>query len=330
MQLSLNKIIFLFLTLSYSANAETPKKEVTRLNEYELDRTVGNQIENPIRAKWKTSEPQAANLAIYATSIPPLDEAMMKRVATHFGLKGELEQIKGDTMGHVGFEISEPNSTNKLKSRSLAYWITTGSFSYAGGGDGHYWDLKNHKLFAEGVPSKEEAKQKAIELLPLFGLSTNDFAYYPNGRIKWASSTSTISYNERGTMERKTVPVEQSVSFYQKIPNSGESDGIGDGGSVRFSFGRAAKISQIEWCFRKLEKAGEAKPKTSREILRDLKNRNAWTWHETIPTDLTITNCVLAYPQGNSFLNQKYLWPFYRLIGSAKGNAVTLFVPLEY
>ena len=92
-----------------------------------------------------------------------------------------------------------------------------------------------------------------------------------------------------------------------------------------------AKVSSIEWFFRKMEKTGQAKPKTSKEIMRDIRNRKAWTWHQTVPSSVTITNCVLAYPQGNSWLNQDYVWPFYMLTGIAsEGRTITLYVPLEW
>ena len=79
------------------------------------------------------------------------------------------------------------------------------------------------------------------------------------------------------------------------------------------------------------EPTGNLDTKTSKEIMRDVRNRKAWTWHQTVPSSITITNCVLAYPQGNSWLNQKHVWPFYMLTGTdSGGRTATLYVPLEW
>jgi hypothetical protein len=112
-------------------------------------------------------------------------------------------------------------------------------------------------------------------------------------------------------VQRKRVVIQQNVSFYQRVPFGGTTVGVGDGGQLRFSFVSEGKVSGIEWFFRKMEKAGEARPKTSKDIMRDIRKRKAWTWHQSVPSSLTVTNCVLAYPQGNSWLNQDYVWPFY-------------------
>ena len=78
-------------------------------------------------------------------------------------------------------------------------------------------------------------------------------------------------------------------------------------------------------------KIGEAKPRTRTQIMGDIARRRAWTWKAYLPSSLTVTNCVVAYPQGNSAFRQKYLWPFYMVTaGSSDGRAATLFVPLDW
>ena len=299
---------------------------------YELERMIGNKVETSVRvAAWKAPEPQRTNLLIYSVLPPQMDEALMRRVAERFGIKGEIEQIRGDTLGHLGFWIKETNPTNSAKSREVKFWLTIGSFSFSSGDDGYLWDIKQHQPLMHGVPNKEEGKQKALELLPLLGLSTNDLEHYSNGRLRWASGASEIGYTDRVDKQRKKAVMARNVSFYQRVPGGGVTAGVGDGGELRFSFVREGKVSRIEWFFRKMEKAGEAQPKTSKDIMRDLRNRNAWTWHQGVPTSLTVTNCVLAYPQGNSWLNQDYVWPFYMVTGTnIEGHTTTFYVPLEW
>ncbi len=312
--------------------AEQGQAALPRPEEHELERMIGNQLETPVRVSaWKASEPQRTNLFIYSVRPPQMDQALMLRVANRFGVKGEIEQIRGDTLGHLGFWIKENNPTNSAKSREVKFWLTMGNFAFSSGDDGYRYDpvRKTHPVY--GVPTKEAAKEKALDLLPLLGLSTNDLEHYANGRVRWASSGSTISYTDGTDKQRKQIVTARNVSFYQRVPGGGTTASVGDGGVVRFSFVSDGKVTSIESFFRNMVKAGEAKPKTSKEIMRDVRNGNAWTWHQTVPPSITVTNCVLAYPQGNSWLNQNHVWPFYMLTGTgSEGHPVTLYVPLEW
>jgi len=321
----------LFIVFPVVAFCEQRGNGVKRPDEYQLERMVGNRLETSISVTgWKAPEPQRTNLFIYSVSPPQVDEALMKRVAERLNVKGEIEQIHEKTLGHIGYWIKEPNLTNSAKWREIKLWLTMQSFTYSAGDDGFRWDVPHHRPLMSGVPTKEEAKAKAIEMLPVLGLGTNDLQHHDRGLETW-SSAATTRYTDRTDRQRKTVVKEQRVSFVQRVPGGGKTVGVGDGGKVEFCFISEGKLSQIDWCFRKMQKAAEAKPKTSKQVTRDLRNGNAWTWKQYVPTTLTITNCVLAYPQGNSWLYQEHVWPFYMLTGvSSGGAAVTLYVPLEW
>jgi hypothetical protein len=322
----------LFVPAAMRSCADARAGGIPRPDSYTLERLVGNPLDEPIRIlAWNARPPPTTNLFIYAASLPAMDEALMHRVAQHFGVKGEITQIKGDTLGHLGFWIRERNPTNEIEDRVVKFWVTKGDFSYSGGSDGHGWDLKNHKPLVSGVPSKEETKRLALELLSLLRLSTNDLAHSPDGRLLSGFSRPTIGYTDRTDKQRKRVVISSSVTFYQKIPGGGVSDGIGDGGAIRFSFGVEGKLFAIEWFFRKLTKAGEAKAKSTADVIQNIRKGTAWTWHQTVRSPITVTDCVLAYPQANSFLHQEYLWPFYRVSATdVDGRTVTLYVPLEW
>lgn len=331
MRLTLRLILPLSL-LVMALCAEEGQAALPQADEHELERMVGNQLETPVQVSaWKTREPQRTNLFIYSVRPPQLDEALMRRVADRFGVTGEIEQIPSDTLGHVGFWIKETNPTNSAKSREVKFWLTMGNFTFSSGDDGYRYDpvKKTHPI--HGVPTKDEAKEMGLKLLPLLGLSTNDLEHYANDRLRWASSGSSVSYTDRTDKQRKKIITARNVSFYQRVPGGGTTASVGDGGVVRFSFVSDGKVASIEWLFRNMVKAGETRPKTSNEIMRDVRSRNAWTWHQTLPSSITVTNCVLAYPQGNSWLNQNHVWPFYMLTGTAsQGHPVTLYVPLEW
>lgn len=196
---------------------------------------------------------------------------------------------------------------------------------------GFGWDIKNHKPLAEDVPTTEQARQKALDLLPLLGLSQDSLEHDADGAIRCAFSTDQVGYVDRRDKQRKRAIVSRSVTFCQKVPGGGTTIGVGNGGQLRFTFRSGCRVSSMEVFFRRLVKDSEANPKTSERIIRDLKTRNAWTWHEHLPPSVVVTNCVLSYPQGNSWLDQKYVAPFYMLTGTdAGGRGVTLYVPLEW
>jgi hypothetical protein len=297
----------------------------------DMERIVGNQIENAVQiASWKADKPQQTNLFIYSAQRPKLDEALLRRVAGRFSLTGQVKQISGDTMGHVGYAIKEANPPVPAKPRSVFFWVTMGNFGYETGDDGDRFNpaTKTHEV--RGVPEKEDAKQEALKLLPVLGLSTNDLEHYPNGRIRWASSPKSISYTDKEDKKRKTLTIARNVAFFQRVPGGGTTTGVGDAGQLRFTFVSERKVANIEWFFRSLHQEGQAKPKTIDDITRDLAERNAYTWNQSVPSSIAVTNCVLSYPQGNSWLDQKEVWPFYKLDGVASdGRAISLFIPLS-
>lgn len=299
---------------------------------YVLERTVGYQVESPPRrVEWKAPEPIQTNLTVYSASIPPFDRALMQRVADHFQVRGDIKQFTDRDTSAFGYLIEERNPTNRMTVRDVAYIATTGAFRYSTADRGDRWDIKNHKPLVHGVPDKVEAKEIAVKLFPLLGISTNDLHHRPDGRLFASYGEEGVTYNERVTMERKRVVIQRSVSFYQKIPGGETVSSVGDGGQVRFTFVSDGKVAGIEWFFRKLEQAGLAKSKSRQELIKDIKAGRCWTWHQKVPRYLTVTNCELAYPQGNSGTYQPYVWPFYMVTGTGEeGRPVTLFVSAKW
>lgn len=321
----------LLLVLFSILNGEPASLGIPKPSEAELERLVGNRTESAIKTvRWKADEPQKTNLFIYSVKPPKFDESLIERVAKYFGIPGELEPFLKNHPHSPGYWIRQVNATNVGKSRSVSVSLLKGTFSYSAGDDGYRYDFQAKRPNVRGVPEKEQAKQLALNLLPLLGLSTNDLEHYANGRIAWSSGSSDIGYTDRTDMQRKKVAMARQVTFFQRVPGGGTTASVGDGGQLRFVFVSEGKVSEIEWFFRPMEKAGAARPKGSQQIVREIEAGKAWTWFGNVPSSLTITNCVLAYPQGNSSLGQQHVWPFYRLIGAGGGHAVTLFVPLEW
>jgi len=297
-------------------------------DDYVLERTVGYQPDMPPRnVLWRAPEPRWTNLIVYSAQIPEFNPDLMRRVAAHFGVKGEIERFDEPLVGAFGYWIRERNWTNRCVTRDVAFIVTTGAFRYGTSDSGNRYDpkTKTHPNYA--VPNKTEALERALQLLPLLKVTTNDLQLRADGTLLVGYDENVISYNDRQTRERKRVVIQRGVTFYQRMPAGSALSTVGDGGKLRFSFVSGGEVSGIEWFFRKLTPAGQAKPKSSKQIVKDIKAGRCWTWHQHVPESLTVTNCELAYPQGNSMTHQDYVWPFYMVTGIGPDQRrVTLFV----
>jgi hypothetical protein len=311
-------------------------------DDYLLERIVGNRIDTSIPSvEWKTAEPASMPPAIYSAELMPFDAALMERVARAFSVAGEVVPIPESPMkfearfgsllnGPVGFWINDGGATNSGHHGCVAYYHR-GLFFYGSGEEPYHYDLLSKTFLVHGVPENPEAIRKAVALFPLLGITTNDLEVRKDGRLVVLGREQTIGYTDRADMKAKRLVVQRTVIFIQRIPQAGVSAGIGDGGTLEFSFGSEGRVAAIQWCFRPLTKVGEAKPMTAKNILRAIHQAKSFCWLETVPHSLIVTNCSLAYPQGNSFLFQDHLWPFYMLTcKSDNRGGITLFVPTEW
>lgn len=301
-------------------------------SEDELERTVGYAFQGRIaEVNWRADEPRQTNLPVYAGTTRGYDETLMRRVADAFGVLGAIEVFRDAPTGAFGYWLRELNPTNRFSQREIAFIVTTGAFRYGTADDGRRYDSKKKAHLEYRVPSKEEAREKALTLLPLLNLSTNDLEHDRHGRLRCAYGESGITYNDRVSGQRKREVIQRSVSFFQRVPSGGTTSSVGDGGQVRFTFVSEGKLTGIEWFFRKLEVAAQAKPRSRQDIIKDIKAGRFWTWQQKVPRALTVTNCELAYPQGNSGTYQPYVWPFYMVSATGKeGGTVTLFLPAKW
>lgn len=124
----------------------------------------------------------------------------------------------------------------------------------------------------------------------------------------------------------------RSVTFFQRVPG-GETLSVGEGGSLEVAFVSEGKLAEIELLFRDIKPVASAKAMSSKQIIDSIRHGKAWTFRASFPDVLTITNCGVAYPQGNSSYRQMYLWPVYRAtgFGTVQGavGTFTLLIPVN-
>jgi hypothetical protein len=322
-------LVVLVWGLSIARGAPIPKS-----CSEDLESLVGEKLERSgTNVRWEAGPLTNTNAAIYSVLPPVLHEGLLKRLASEFGVRGEIEQIPSDKItgiGSIGFWIKEVNPTNSFLYRTVYAHLTTGLIGYASGDDGSRYNFALKKPVPVGVPNKEEALALTLQLLPMLNLSTNDLEHRKNGKVTWGSGESGVSYTDRADKQRKRVVIARHITLYQRIPEGGLSAGIGDGGALRVSFVSDRKIASIELFFRKLAKAGSAPGKSVQAITKSVERGEAWSWDQNIPRSLIVKNWSLAYPQGNSQHLQEYLCPFYALSCIALNDRkVTLYVPLE-
>ncbi|MBM4094868.1 MAG: hypothetical protein FJ276_36475, partial [Planctomycetes bacterium] len=199
-----------------------------------LERTVGYALPSRIgEVLWQADQPRQTNLAVYSARPPDYDEKLMRRVAAAFGVRGEIEVCRDEPTGAFGYLIRELNPTNRLSQREVAFIVTTGAFRYGTADNGWRWDAKKKAHPEYTVPSKEEAREKALALLPLLNLSTNDLEHNRDGRLRYSVGESAISYNDRASGQRKREIIQRSIIFFQRVPCGGATSNVGDGGQLR-------------------------------------------------------------------------------------------------
>ena len=97
-------------------------------------------------------------------------------------------------------------------------------------------DLKNHKPLADAVTPADEALRRALALLPVFAIGTNDLERNADGTLRWTSDTDGTSYNDRADGKRKRYVRQVNITLWQKVPGGGSTLSVGSGGVIRAGF----------------------------------------------------------------------------------------------
>jgi len=299
----------------------------------DLEQLLGQPMPTPIKkVVWATPEPAQTNLTIYSVQPPRYDEHRLKALARFVGVKGEPVRIPDSLDIAPGYWIKYPNPTNSFLWSSVFFSERTGVLGYGTPDNGYRWDLKNHKPLVQGVPTHAEALRRALALLPVLGVTTNDLEINSDGSLRSQFTKDVTGYNDHVTKEHKEMLQKRAVTLFQRVPG-GVTLSVGEGGAFEVAFISEGKLAEIELLFREISPLTSAKSMSTKEIIHSLRRGRAWTFRATLPDSLTITNCAVAYPQGNSSYQQKYLWPVYRVTGFGTADGITntysLLIPTD-
>lgn len=302
-------------------------------NESDQEQLFGHIMPGTIETVvWATSEPARTNITVYSVQPPKYDPQRLKSLADFVGIRGKPVRIPDFNELAPGYWIKFPHPTNSFFWSSVFFSEKTGMLGYGTPDNGYRWDLKNHKPLVQGVPTHSEGLQRALALLPVLGLTTNDIELNSDGTLRRQFTKDVTGYNDLVTKEHKQMLQKRSVILFQRIPG-GETLSVGEGGALEASFVSEGKLVEIALLFRSIQQFGTVKSRSSKQITEAIKQGKAWTFRATLPDQLTITNCAIAYPQGNSSYRQKYLWPVYRATGfgmlDGRANTLTVLVPIN-
>jgi len=183
------------------------------------------------------------------------------------------------------------------------------------------------------VPSEKEGLQKTLDLLPSLGITTNDLEHLPNGQLRHGCEMEVTWYNDRYDEGKRKQYIRQiNIQLWQKIHDGASVLSLGGGGLLRVGFISEGHLAELEMTFRKIKPIGQASPKSSKQLIAMLKKGDGRTFRQSVPSAVTITDCVLVYPEANSITKQNILWPVYALNGFAvedgETNAVHIYEPL--
>jgi hypothetical protein len=295
---------------------------------------IGHRMASAFKVvDWRAGEPPGTDGVIYAVEPPKSDEGFLERFAKAVGVQGEVQRMPSDFVGAPGFWIKEPNPTNRLTWQSVFLSSLSGAVGYGSGEDNHKWDISSHRPTVRGIPTRDEALQKTVALLPVLGISEADLEHNADGTLRWASQTEGTSYIDREDGRRKRYVRQINVRLWQRVPG-GSTLSVGGGGMLTAGFVGEGKLAEAQCLFRKFRPVRSAKPRSKKEIIDMLQKGDGRTYLETLPNSIAVTNCVVVYPQGNMSCRQEFLWPFYAVGGFAveedSTNAVNVYVPFNW
>ena len=236
-------------------------------SESDVDHLFGHLMTKPIKKLvWATSEPVQTNITIYSVQSPRYDEQRLKALAEFVRVQGEPVRMPDSMDIAPGYWIKYPNQTNLFLWSSVFFSERTGVLGYGTPDNGYRWDLKDHKPLVRGVPTHAEALQRALELLPVLGLTTNDIELNSDGTIRRQFTKDVTGYNDLVTKEHKEMLQKRSVTFFQRVPG-GETLSVGEGGSLEVAFVSEGKLAEIELLFRDIKPVASAKAMSSKQII---------------------------------------------------------------
>jgi hypothetical protein len=330
----LSKFAFVLAVLCVLYAEDSRAAKISHPGEEDLVRLGGDQMSAGIsKVIWNAAEPPQTNLLIYGVEPFRHDRKLLVKLADYFGIKGEVQPLPPDSPMAPGYWIKQPNSTNWPWFKAVSVSEKSGAHSYGGDESDYKWDQKEHKPLVRGVPSPERALAKTLELLPLFQISTNDLEHTPDGKLRWRYTTEGTTYNDRNDGQKKRFIRRINVMLWQRVHDGAATVSIGGGGMFEVGFISEEHIAEIQFLFRQLRAVGSAKPMTRKQVISQLEGGKVRSF-EPGPNNLTVTNCLLAYPQHNGDHKQEFVWPFYQVRGFSvdKGgtNAVSLVLPLDW
>ena len=102
---------------------------------------------------------------------------------------------------------------------------------------------------------------------------------------------------------------------------------IGGAGTLKISFISEGVISNVELSLLTIQASISVKSLTEDQIIDRINLGGAWSWRQQVPNEIEVQSCRQVYPVTNSGFYQRFLWPFYEMVGSSKvGEKVVIYV----
>jgi hypothetical protein len=305
----------------------------------ELSATLGWAKKDALKeVVWQTAEPPVSNLCVYAVQPPKFDPERLKKIAAYFDIHSEITPLPPNYTVAPGYMI-QSQSSNEFFPRAICFSELIPRLSYGSGDEGTRGRDPRTNTPLMTVPSEKEALQKALHLLPVLGLTTDDLERNADGSFRTVFTVKTETYLETGATRTKEMVRRRCIVLFQRVPGgenyswTGGTENHLGGGVLEVSFVSGGKLAGFVLTFRDFQLAGFEKPLTSREILDRFEKGEARTTLMFLPESLTITNCAIVYPQGSPLLRQQYLRPTYRLTGfgplTDRQNVFSFFIPIR-
>jgi hypothetical protein len=245
--------------------------------------------------------------------------------------------LTSNLMAIGGLTVADSKDASKTsfctqdKSRSLLIVPANGWIQY--------WDSKAAvvKGAIEGVPTPDEAKKMAVQVLARLGFPCSGLANIPGTTNLLAFSDDREQTRFDPTRGKAVTETSARGVYLVRQVDGIPMAGIGIGGGAHVKFGNRGKIAQIELVWRNLQRIERRKVATTSEIVEWIKDgRAVMTRGTTVDSSsvkkLIVKNISPLYASASGSERQNFVSPFAKIKALAQvgeTNApVILYCPI--
>jgi hypothetical protein len=184
--------------------------------------------------------------------------------------------------------------------------------------------------YPQGIPTEEEALNRAVKYLSLLGIDRRDLAVKNNGDLRIYREKGGRGWMDKAKNTNVYETITRGVDFIRRVDGI-DFDGIGIRQGICFTFGDYGKITELELNWKGMERL-ECHQTLTREQMIDAirKGRAKFTPAPGSPIEkLVVMDVVPFYRGGSDQEDVKFIEPYARITASVAYDTTNTVVNIE-